>query len=60
MAKMLFDPPNFLVLDEPPSRSCDQGDADHGTVGFRRHHAVRLARPRAELTLEGIHRYGGS
>jgi len=36
MAKMLYDPPNFLVLDEPtqPSRHGDQGNADRGAVGL--------------------------
>ena len=28
-----------------PSRHRHQGDADHGAVAIRRHHAVRLARP---------------
>ena len=30
---------------DQPSRYGDQGDADHGAVGVRGHHAVRLTRP---------------
>ena len=47
MAKMLFDPPNFLVLDEPTNH-LDIATKEmliSSTVGFRGHHAVRLARP---------------
>jgi hypothetical protein len=43
MAQMLFDPPNLLVLDESTNNLAmvDQGDADHGAVTVRGHHAVR-------------------
>ena len=47
MAKMLFDPPNFLVLDEPTNH-LDLATKEMligALVGVRGHHAVRLARP---------------
>ena len=47
MAKMLFDPPNFLVLDEPTNH-LDMATKEMliaALVGVRGHHAVRLARP---------------
>ncbi|MGY3359322.1 ATPase subunit of ABC transporter with duplicated ATPase domains [Bradyrhizobium sp. GM0.4] len=45
MAKMLFDPPELPGAGraDQPSRPRHQGDADYGAVGFRGHHAVRLA-----------------
>ncbi len=45
MAKMLFDPPNFLVLDEPTNH-LDIATKEMliaALVGIRGHHAVRLA-----------------
>ena len=47
MARMLFDPPNFLVLDEPTNHLdlSDQGDADRSARTIRGRNAVRLARP---------------
>ena len=47
MAKMLFDPPNFLVLDEPTNH-LDMATKEMLITALSRlrgHHAVRLARP---------------
>ena len=47
MAKMLFDPPNFLVLDEPTNH-LDMATKEMLIAALSRvrgHHAVRLARP---------------
>ena len=47
MAKMLFDPPNFLVLDEPTNH-LDMATKEMLITALsqlRGHHAVRLARP---------------
>jgi ATPase subunit of ABC transporter with duplicated ATPase domains len=44
MAKMLFDPPNFLMLS---------------SFVLHDRHSLSVLQSRAELTLEGIHRYGG-
>ena len=47
MAKMLFDPPNFLVLDEPTNH-LDIATKEmliKALAEYRGHHAVRLARP---------------
>jgi len=70
MAKMLFDPPNFLVLDEPTNH-LDMATkemligalADYeGTMLFvshDRHFLAELSNRVLELTPEGIHQYGG-
>src|SRR5215203_5748856 len=70
MAKMLFDPPNFLVLDEPTNH-LDMGTkemlitalADYdGTMLFvshDRHFLAALSNRVLELTPEGIQQYGG-
>jgi ATPase subunit of ABC transporter with duplicated ATPase domains len=70
MAKMLFDPPNFLVLDEPTNH-LDMATkemlitalADYeGTMLFvshDRHFLAALSNRVLELTAEGIHQYGG-
>jgi ATPase subunit of ABC transporter with duplicated ATPase domains len=70
MAKMLFDPPNFLVLDEPTNH-LDIATKDmlitalasyEGTMLFvshDRHFLSRLSNRVLELTPEGIHQYGG-
>ncbi len=45
MAKMLYDPPNFLVLDEPTNH-LDMATKEMlitGALRIRGHHAVRLA-----------------
>jgi ATPase subunit of ABC transporter with duplicated ATPase domains len=70
MAKMLFDPPNFLVLDEPTNH-LDMATkemliaalADYeGTMLFvshDRHFLAALSNRVLELTPEGVHTYGG-
>jgi ATPase subunit of ABC transporter with duplicated ATPase domains len=70
MAKMLFDPPNFLVLDEPTNHldlatkeMLINALADfEGTMLFvshDRHFLSVLSNRVLELTPEGIHQYGG-
>jgi ATPase subunit of ABC transporter with duplicated ATPase domains len=70
MAKMLYDPPNFLVLDEPTNH-LDIATKEmliaalasyEGTMLFvshDRHFLAALSNRVLELTPEGIHRYGG-
>ena len=70
MAKMLFDPPNFLVLDEPTNH-LDLATKEmlitalsdfEGTMLFvshDRHFLSVLSNRVLELTAEGIHQYGG-
>ena len=70
MAKMLYDPPNFLVLDEPTNH-LDMGTKEmliealskyEGTMLFvshDRHFLAALSNRVLELTPEGIHQYGG-
>ena len=70
MAKMLYDPPNFLVLDEPTNH-LDMATkemlitalADYeGTMLFvshDRHFLAALSNRVLELTPEGIQQYGG-
>jgi ATPase subunit of ABC transporter with duplicated ATPase domains len=70
MAKMLFDPPNFLVLDEPTNH-LDMATKEmligalseyEGTMLFvshDRHFLAALSNRVLELTPEGIHKYGG-
>jgi ATPase subunit of ABC transporter with duplicated ATPase domains len=70
MAKMLFDPPNFLVLDEPTNHLdigtkamlIDALSAYEGTMLFvshDRHFLAALSNRVLELTPDGIHQYGG-
>jgi ATPase subunit of ABC transporter with duplicated ATPase domains len=70
MAKMLYDPPNFLVLDEPTNHldlatkeMLIKQLADYeGTMLFvshDRHFLAALSNRVLELTPEGIHQYGG-
>ena len=70
MAKMLYDPPNFLVLDEPtnhldmaPKEMLITALADYeGTMLFvshDRHFLDALSNRVLELTPEGIQQYGG-
>jgi len=70
MAKMLYDPPNFLVLDEPTNHldlatkeMLIAALADYeGTMLFvshDRHFLAALSNRVLELTPEGIHQYGG-
>ena len=70
MAKMLFDPPNFLVLDEPTNH-LDLATKEmligalaefEGTLLFvshDRHFLAALSNRVLELTPDGVHRYGG-
>jgi len=70
MAKMLYDPPNFLVLDEPTNH-LDMGTKEmlvaalaeyEGTMLFVSHDRrflAALSNRVLELTPEGIHRYDG-
>jgi ATPase subunit of ABC transporter with duplicated ATPase domains len=70
MAKMLYDPPNFLVLDEPTNH-LDLATKEmlitalsnyEGTMLFvshDRHFLAALSNRVLELTPDGIHQYGG-
>ncbi|MBN8968234.1 MAG: ABC-F family ATP-binding cassette domain-containing protein [Rhizobiales bacterium] len=70
MAKMLYDPPNFLVLDEPTNH-LDMATKEmliaalsdfEGTMLFvshDRHFLAALSNRVLELTTDGIHQYGG-
>ncbi|MFG1248489.1 ABC-F family ATP-binding cassette domain-containing protein [Xanthobacter flavus] len=70
MAKMLFDPPNFLVLDEPTNH-LDMTTKEmlvealanyEGTMLFvshDRHFLAALSNRVLELTEDGIHQYNG-
>jgi ATPase subunit of ABC transporter with duplicated ATPase domains len=70
MARMLFDPPNFLVLDEPTNhldlhtkQMLIEALADYeGTMLFvshDRHFLAALSNRVLELTPDGIHQYSG-
>ena len=70
MAKMLYDPPNFLVLDEPTNH-LDMATKEmliaalaeyEGTMLFVSHDRrflAALSNRVLELTPDGVHRYGG-
>ncbi|MCW5691790.1 MAG: ABC-F family ATP-binding cassette domain-containing protein [Pseudolabrys sp.] len=70
MAKMLYDPPNFLVLDEPTNH-LDMATKEmligalskfEGTMLFvshDRHFLAALSNRVLELTPDGLHKYGG-
>ncbi len=70
MAKMLFDPPNFLILDEPTNH-LDMAtkemlvaalSAFEGTmlvVSHDRHFLAALSNRVLELTPDGVHQFGG-
>jgi ATPase subunit of ABC transporter with duplicated ATPase domains len=70
MAKMLFDPPNFLVLDEPTNH-LDMATKEmlvaalaefEGTMLFvshDRHFLAALSNRVLELTPEGVHQFSG-
>ncbi len=70
MARMLYDPPNFLVLDEPTNH-LDMATKEmlitalagyEGTMLFvshDRHFLAALSNRVLELTPDGIHAYGG-
>lgn len=70
MAKMLYDPPNFLVLDEPTNhldmmtkemliKALSDYDGTMLFVSHDRHFLAALSNRVLELTPEGIHQYGG-
>ena len=70
LARMLYDPPNFLVLDEPTNH-LDIATREmlvealkdfEGTMLFvshDRHFLAALSNRVLELTPEGVHAYGG-
>jgi ATPase subunit of ABC transporter with duplicated ATPase domains len=70
MAKMLFDPPNFLVLDEPTNHldiatkemlitALSDYEGTMLFVSHDRHFLAALSNRVLELTPEGIHQFGG-
>ena len=70
MAKMLFDPPNFLVLDEPTNHldlmtkemlitALANYEGAMLFVSHDRHFLAELSNRVLELTPGGIHQYGG-
>jgi ATPase subunit of ABC transporter with duplicated ATPase domains len=70
MAKMLFDPPNFLVLDEPTNHldmatkemlivALSQYEGAMLFVSHDRHFLAALSNRVLELTDEGVHQFGG-
>ena len=70
MAKMLFDPPNFLVLDEPTNHldiatkemlitALSRYEGTMLFVSHDRHFLAALSNRVLELTPDGIHNYGG-
>jgi len=70
MAKMLYDPPNFLVLDEPTNHldmatkemliaALSQFEGTMLFVSHDRHFLAALSNRVLELTPDGIHKYGG-
>jgi ATPase subunit of ABC transporter with duplicated ATPase domains len=70
MAKMLYDPPNFLVLDEPTNHldlatkqmliaALSEFEGTMLFVSHDRHFLGALSNRVLELTPDGIHQYGG-
>ena len=70
MAKMLFDPPNFLVLDEPTNHldmatkemlvaSLSEFEGTMLFVSHDRHFLAALSNRVLEVPPEGVHQYGG-
>ena len=70
MAKMLYDPPNFLVLDEPTNHldmatkemlvaSLAEFEGTMLFVSHDRHFLAALSNRVLELAPDGIHQYGG-
>jgi len=70
MARMLYDPPNFLVLDEPTNhldlltkemliKALADYDGTMLFVSHDRHFLAALSNRVLELTPDGIHQYGG-
>jgi ATPase subunit of ABC transporter with duplicated ATPase domains len=70
MARMLYDPPNFLVLDEPTNhldlltkemliKALAEYEGTMLFVSHDRHFLAELSNRVLELTPDGIHQYGG-
>jgi ATPase subunit of ABC transporter with duplicated ATPase domains len=70
MARMLYDPPNFLVLDEPTNhldivtkemliKALSQFEGTMLFVSHDRHFLAALSNRVLELTPDGVHQYGG-
>ncbi|WP_454814497.1 ABC-F family ATP-binding cassette domain-containing protein [Labrys neptuniae] len=70
MAKMLYDPPNFLVLDEPTNHldlatkemliaALSQYEGSMLFVSHDRRFLASLSNRVLELTPDGVHQYGG-
>ncbi len=70
MARMLFDPPNFIVLDEPTNHldmatkemlitALAQYEGTMLFVSHDRHFLAALSNRVLELTPDGVHDYGG-
>jgi ATPase subunit of ABC transporter with duplicated ATPase domains len=70
MARMLYDPPNFLVLDEPTNhldlftkemliKALSDYEGTMLFVSHDRHFLAALSNRVLELTPEGLHQYGG-
>jgi ATPase subunit of ABC transporter with duplicated ATPase domains len=70
MAKMLYNPPNFLVLDEPTNHldlatkemlisALSEFEGTMLFVSHDRHFLAALSNRVLELTPDGVHRYGG-
>ena len=70
MARMLFDPPNFLVLDEPTNHldiatkqmlieALSKYEGAMLFVSHDRHFLAALSNRVLELTPDGLHTYGG-
>jgi ATPase subunit of ABC transporter with duplicated ATPase domains len=70
MAKMLYDPPNFLVLDEPTNHldlatkemlitALSEFEGTMLFVSHDRHFLAALSNRVLELTPDGVHQYGG-
>jgi ATPase subunit of ABC transporter with duplicated ATPase domains len=70
MARMLFDPPNFLVLDEPTNhldlltkemliKALSDFEGTMLFVSHDRHFLAALSNRVLEVTPDGVHQYGG-
>ncbi len=70
MARMLYDPPNFLVLDEPTNhldlltkemliKALSEYEGTMLFVSHDRHFLAALSNRVLEITPEGVHQYGG-
>ncbi|MDC3961517.1 ABC-F family ATP-binding cassette domain-containing protein [Polyangium jinanense] len=70
LARMLYDPPNFLVLDEPTNHldiatkemlveALSNFEGTMLFVSHDRHFLAALSNRVLELTPEGVHKYGG-